>query len=71
MCAKLRIEKAGLMGQSVGALFALSCARDEGLKDVLGGTTVGLVSPWVPLAAPGEGHWLTEICLQINTVTPT
>ena len=54
MCAKLCIEKAGVMGQSLGAVYALSCARDEGLKEVLGGTTVGLVSPWVPLAAPGE-----------------
>lgn len=54
MCVKLRIDKAGLLGQSLGALFALGCAKDEGLKDVLGDTTVCLVSPWVPLAAPGE-----------------
>ena len=42
------------MGQSLGALFALRCARDAELKDILDGTTMCLVSPWVPLAAPGE-----------------
>ncbi|CAN0232137.1 unnamed protein product, partial [Hapterophycus canaliculatus] len=53
LCAKLRISKAGILGQSVGALYALRCARDESLRDILDGTLVGLVSPWVPLAAPG------------------
>lgn len=53
LCAKLRIDKAALVGQSVGAVFALRCAREEELRDVLDGTTVCLVSPWVPLAAPG------------------
>lgn len=56
MCVKLRIDKAGLLGQSLGALFALGCAKDEELKDVLGETTVCLVSPWVPLAAPGKKY---------------
>lgn len=53
LCAKLRIGKAAVMGQSLGALFALRCARDEELKEIMEGTTVCLVSPWVPLAAPG------------------
>lgn len=44
------------MGQSVGAVFALRCAREEGLRDIFDGTTVCLVSPWVPLAAPGNLH---------------
>lgn len=54
MCAKLRIDKAGLLGHSVGAVYALRCARDQGLKDILDGTTTCLVAPWVPLAAKGE-----------------
>ncbi|CAM9920621.1 unnamed protein product [Scytosiphon promiscuus] len=49
LCAKLRIAKAGILGQSVGALYALRCARDESLRDVFEGTLVCLVSPWVPL----------------------
>lgn len=54
LCAKLRIGKAAMVGQSVGAVFAMDCARNEELKDIFEGTTVCLVSPWVPLAARGK-----------------
>eukprot|EP00903_Cladosiphon_okamuranus_P006254 g6137.t1 len=60
LCAKLRIGKAAMMGQSVGAVFALRCAREEELRDIFDGTTVCLVSPWVPLAAPGCNAFLQK-----------
>ncbi|CAM9969975.1 unnamed protein product, partial [Laminaria digitata] len=66
LCAKLRIGKAAMMGQSLGALFALRCARDEEIQGIMEGTTVCLVSPWVPLAAPG-----CNSVLQTTSTMPT
>ncbi|CAM9725525.1 unnamed protein product, partial [Ectocarpus sp. 12 AP-2014] len=60
LCAKLRIGKAAMVGQSIGAVFAMDCARNEELKDIFEGTTVCLVSPWVPLAARGCNTFLQK-----------
>ncbi|CAN0438924.1 unnamed protein product, partial [Discosporangium mesarthrocarpum] len=49
VCSQLKIDKAGVMGQSLGAEFALACARDADLARVLEGTILCLVSPWVNL----------------------
>lgn len=55
------------MGQSVGAVFALRCAREEELRGIFDGTTVCLVSPWVPLAAPGVCVCIC-VCVYLCTV---
>lgn len=65
MCAKLRLDKAAVMGQSLGAVFALRCARDPELKVTFEDTTVCLVSPWVPLVATGELQPILIRCVVI------
>ncbi|CAM9332782.1 unnamed protein product, partial [Sphacelaria rigidula] len=76
-CKTARIETFALLGQSLGATYALRCAQE--MPDMVA-TTVYLISPWVPLSVPGSNRalafverlprWLVRGAMRVGTAMP-
>ncbi|CAB1119686.1 unnamed protein product [Ectocarpus sp. CCAP 1310/34] len=57
-CVEAGIKCFSLVGQSLGASYALRCAQE--MPDRVA-TTVYLISPWVPLSVPGSSRALATV----------
>eukprot|EP00904_Undaria_pinnatifida_P006585 jgi/Undpi1/3056/HiC_scaffold_15.g06432.m1 len=76
-CRAARIRFFSLVGQSLGASYALRCAQE--MPDMVA-TTVYLISPWVPLSVPGSSRalnvvermpqWLIKAAMTMGTAMP-